>query len=969
MNKRDVLSGQYCIPKSTFTALLAAVALTSINAAFAADITINGFAKDERFDGAEHTRAEVEDPAFNGTPDALFYLPSFEAPVNQLKNGADFQFVQRVSAIFTPAVSGNYVFFISADDDADLFLSTDATPANKKLIAQETAWSNNREWVSSGGSSDLSAKRSDQFSGNEWPGGVIALKAGTSYYIEGVEHEGGGGDDFSATFKLDTEEDPQSGDATRLRGSLIKTSGADPGITINITTQPANLTVQDQLTGTFSVVATGTQAGGGTPTLFYQWQKQAPGATGFTDIPGADLPTYGTPAQSLTDTGTQYRVIVTAPGVSVTSNPATLTVVADNTPPKVVSVGSLQNSTNSNMEVDVIFDEPLKDAASATTLTNYTLSAGTITAARYVTNSSGNNVAFNTAGRQSGVVLTATGITPGTSYSLTVNGLSDANGNAMTSPQTVPFTASPYKWISIGRTTELIPPSMPDALAVGTNGFNLVSGGNAFWGTSDDITMVYQEVTGDFDKMAQVEYSDPASHWARSGISARESLNNGAPTTDDAGANPASRYQMVISDPTFQTDSPGNAGTAANNQYETNRRLQTGGATTSSNGGGNPNYPNSYVRLKRIGQVFSMFYSSNAVHWVPLGNTDFADPTLNANNEAPLPDKMFVGPTYGPENGNLGDDTTGLPFRQSQWATRIRNYSDVPGKARGQETYAIGLNFGADEAGGVLSTNDVAGADVVAQKFWNNLKGMNSTDSGPVTLVADNNGTPQATTATVEWDSPNTWSSTGPRGEENNMLTGTDAILLTGYLDSGAASTTHATISNIPTQLTSAGYDVYVYFLGGVGNKGGGYRILDASGTVLKDFFVANGAVNPTNLFQAPTNAPAGGTNVTGNYIVFKGLKAPAITVEASTENGLGFGNNPRVPLNAIQLVVPPAGGGGGNNPTLSFTRTATGLTITFTGTLQKSTKVDSGWTDAGTTSPQNFPFTEAAAMFFRAKQ
>jgi hypothetical protein len=51
------------------------------------------------------------------------------------------------------------------------------------------------------------------------------------------------------------------------------------------------------------------------------------------------------------------------------------------------------------------------------------------------------------------------------------------------------------------------------------------------------------------------------------------------------------------------------------------------------------------------------------------------------------------------------------------------------------------------------------------------------------------------------------------------------------------------------------------------------------------------------------------------------------------------------------------------------FTRSATGLTITFTGILQKSTKVDGGWTDVGTTSPQTFSFTDSAAMFFRAKQ
>ena len=55
-----------------------------------------------------------------------------------------------------------------------------------------------------------------------------------------------------------------------------------------------------------------------------------------------------------------------------------------------------------------------------------------------------------------------------------------------------------------------------------------------------------------------------------------------------------------------------------------------------------------------------------------------------------------------------------------------------------------------------------------------------------------------------------------------------------GYLDTGDPSTTQVTITGLPTQLTS-GYDVYVYMLGGTGgNRGGGYRITDTSGTGMK---------------------------------------------------------------------------------------------------------------------------------------
>ena len=85
-----------------------------------------------------------------------------------------------------------------------MYLSTDDDPANKKLIAQETAWSNAREYDTSGGNSDLLAKDSSQFEATEWEtvdpvwgGALIALESGQAYYIEALFKEGDGGDNLS----------------------------------------------------------------------------------------------------------------------------------------------------------------------------------------------------------------------------------------------------------------------------------------------------------------------------------------------------------------------------------------------------------------------------------------------------------------------------------------------------------------------------------------------------------------------------------------------------------------------------------------------------------------------------------------------------------------------------------------------------------------------------------------------------
>ena len=195
-----------------------------------------------------------------------------------------------------------------------------------------------------------------------------------------------------------------------------------------------------------------------------------------------------------------------------------------------------------------------------------------------------------------------------------------------------------------------------------------------------------------------------------------------------------------------------------------------------------------------------------------------------------------------------------------------------------------------------------AGVSSVAQANWNNLSLLKGTNS---TIVADAAGTSEATTATVTWNSNNTWASTGSRGEENNKFTGADKTLMTGYLDSGAATTTTVTITGLPSKLTSAGYDVYVYAIGGVGGKGGGYRIIDANTkAVLKDYVLAQAPTNSTAYVQVPTGLGAKVYGV-GNYILFTGLTAQNITIEATTANGLGFGATPRAPVNAVQLVSP----------------------------------------------------------------
>ena len=100
----------------------------------------------------------------------------------------------------------------------------------------------------------------------------------------------------------------------------------DPPVTL--TAQPQNVTVVTGQTATFTVTATGTEP------LTYQWQKKTSANASWEDIPGAVNPKHTTSQANLSNSGFQYRVIVTdAYGRSVTSSAATLTVTKAPEPP------------------------------------------------------------------------------------------------------------------------------------------------------------------------------------------------------------------------------------------------------------------------------------------------------------------------------------------------------------------------------------------------------------------------------------------------------------------------------------------------------------------------------------------------------------------------------------------------------------------------------------------------------------
>ncbi|HEX4645892.1 MAG TPA: chitobiase/beta-hexosaminidase C-terminal domain-containing protein, partial [Verrucomicrobiae bacterium] len=384
-----------------------------------------GFVKEEFYSGA--LRTDLENPAFSTPPTFVHYLASFETPSGQGVN-----YAERVSGYFTAPVTTNYVFFVCSDDDSDLFLSTDNTPANKHLIAQETAWSNNREWTNSSGNSTLTSKRSDQFTGTTWPtANTISLTAGITYYIEADHHQAGGGDDFAATFKFAGAPDPANGSAPKLIGNLVAAYAYNNAY-ISVTSLPQNAVAVQGGTATFTISAStgylGDTTGAAGPPILYQWQSAPVGSGTFTNIPNATGASYTTPPLSQSQSGEQFRVSMTTAGLALTSSVATLTMVSDTAPPQPVQIISVNNALT---VVTVAFSKPL-DSVSAQRAQNYAFSPGNIAVTNASLDTSGTNV----------LLTAASALSQNTLITLAITGVKDLAGISVPTNTTITFSCA-----------------------------------------------------------------------------------------------------------------------------------------------------------------------------------------------------------------------------------------------------------------------------------------------------------------------------------------------------------------------------------------------------------------------------------------------------------------------------------------------------------------------------------------------
>ena len=102
-----------------------------------------------------------------------------------------------------------------------------------------------------------------------------------------------------------------------------------------------------------------------------------------------------------------------------------------------------------------------------------------------------------------------------------------------------------------------------------------------------------------------------------------------------------------------------------------------------------------------MGQTFTIYRSDDGINWTTLGATTWG---VDDQTHTPMPNTVYVGPEYSPENGNISAGFQGM------FLVKFRDYQN---HATGNPTLAITKNpdgtFTLTYTGTLLSSDNAKG--------------------------------------------------------------------------------------------------------------------------------------------------------------------------------------------------------------------------------------------------------------------
>ena len=264
----------------------------------------------------------TSNPAYPNSPSSSGTQPLFEMPVNFGNNIGI-----KMYGYICPPATGNYVFWIAADNSAELWLSTSANISGKVRIAYSTNSTSSREW-------------------NLFPtqkSAVIALTAGQKYYVEALMKESTGKDNLAVGWA-------KPGQSTLSPSEVIP--GSSLSVNNNSDTQapsaPTNLIASTITTTSFTL----------------SWSA----ATDNVAVTGYDVYRNGVKLNTSNITATSYNVTGLSPNTTYTMTVRAKDAATNETPSSPLSV-----TTNDIPDTEAP-SAPTNLTAADVTATSFTLS-------------------------------------------------------------------------------------------------------------------------------------------------------------------------------------------------------------------------------------------------------------------------------------------------------------------------------------------------------------------------------------------------------------------------------------------------------------------------------------------------------------------------------------------------------------------------------------------------------------------
>ena len=171
-------------------------------------------------------------------------------------------------------------------------------------------------------------------------------------------------------------------------------------------------------------------------------------------------------------------------------------------------------------------------------------------------------------------------------------------------------------------------PAIAGKVSITDKGFDITAGGADIWGTRDEFHFSYIILKGDFDFSVQVFNLSKANQYTKAGIMARADLSD----------NSQHIYFQIFPDNTPRNKNNG----GCEFQYRSEKAGEMKAIYPDPKTAGNQfdvSFPNTWIRLKRSGDVFESYVSNDNNSW-----------RIYSTYTQKMPTELFVGPAVTSHN-------------------------------------------------------------------------------------------------------------------------------------------------------------------------------------------------------------------------------------------------------------------------------------------------------------------------------